>query len=296
VIVTGEDDAPIVGAHVVLAEVGDKTGSQITDEVGQVFWNDLPGETISLSLSAQGYFPLELTQSIERGITQLAVPLERDPHGLLPAQACGPGEKLLYIEDFQDGEAQGWEAIKHRAGGWDIGPHPDSQGNTVLLNASGQDTGTQLIEGSFDSAVWRIQFMTDGKRILSFNWRNKGGYEVEEGYVDFSAYGWMFDFGAGGIAIFRTKWPISNPTLLNTNLYVSRGTWHQVEMSTYEGRLEVWFDGRRLLVYEDPEPLPSGTIDFSFEESPTGETITYFDNISVCELSAPYIPMPTPES
>jgi hypothetical protein len=292
VIVTGEEDAPIVGAHVVLAEVGDKTGSQITDDVGQAFWYDLPGETVSISIAAQGYFPLDITDSIERGINQITVALERDPHGILPSEACAPGEKLLYIEDFQDGEAQGWQEIEYRVGGFDLGPHPDSQGNWVLLNDGDQYVSTDLQGREFDSAVWRIQFMTDGKREYYFRWRNKNDYEGGE--VQFSDINAIFQ--PDRIIIQRRIWPISSINLLISKLYLTIGTWHQLEMSNFEGRLEVWLDGRRMLVYQDPVPLPSGTISLDFNDSPGVESVTYFDNISVCELSAPYVPMPTPES
>ena len=286
-IVTGEEDVAIVGAHVVLEEVGDEAGIQITDEVGQASWFDLPGETVSLSISAQGYFPVEMTESVKRGINQMTVSLERDPHGLLPSQACGPGEKLLYIEDFQDGEAQGWEKFKLRVGGWGLGPHPDSLGNIVAMYNGRQWSDAGLSAGSFDNAVWRIQFMTDSKGILSFHWRHKEG-------AGFSAYSALFE--SGSLLVIRNNWPISNPALLNTDLNLTRATWHQLEMSTFEGRLETWLDGRRLLVYEDPEPLPSGTIKIWFESSPDVESVIYFDDISVCELTAPYVPMPTPES
>jgi len=290
VIVTGEEDAPIVGAHVVLAEVGDETGSQITDEVGQVFWNDLPGETISLSLSAQGYFPLELTQSIERGINQLAVPLERDPHGLLPSQACGPDEKLLYIEDFQDGEADRLESINLKIGGWDLGPHPDSLGNIVAMYDGEQGSGTELSGGQFDNAVWRFQFMTDSTRQREYSWLNKN---YDEGDVETSSYSTRFELG--DLFVFRKKWPVSNPSLLIRNIFLSPSAWHQIEMSTFDGNFELWLDGKRLLLYEDPEPLPAGTFDIGFEESPGVESVDFFDDISVCELTAPYVPMPTPE-
>ena len=40
---------------------------------------------------------------------EIVLKLERDPFGLLPSDACGAGESLLYVDDFQDGEAQGWK-------------------------------------------------------------------------------------------------------------------------------------------------------------------------------------------
>ena len=290
-IVTGEEDAPIVGALVILVEDGESTDSQITDEVGQVFWYDIPGETVSLSMSAQGYFPEDVTDSLERGINQMTVSLERDPHGLLPSQACGPGEKLLYIEDFQDGEADRLELIKLKIGGWDLGPHPDSLGNIVAMYDGRQWSGLELSAGSYDNAVWRFQTMTDNRRIRGFGWLFN---LYDEGEVEHSGYSARFE--PGRLLVFRSKWPVSNPMLFERkNIFLSPRNWHQIEMSTFDGNFEFWLDGKRLLLYEDPEPLPGGTFQFSFGASPV-VSVDYFDNISVCELTAPYVPMPTPES
>jgi hypothetical protein len=44
--------------------------------------------------------------------------------------------------------------------------------------------------------------------------------------------------------------------------------------------------------YEDPQPLPPGGIDYEvwlFNDA----TILYFDDISLCELSAPFMLAPT---
>jgi hypothetical protein len=277
-----------------LAEIGDEVGTQITDDVGQAFWYDLPGETINLSISAQGYYPLDISESIERGINQLAVALERDPHGLLPSEACAPGERLLYIEDFQDGEAEGWEEIESRTQGWGIGPHPDTPNNIVLSNDGDQWAWTTLRNLAFENAVWRIQFWTEAERIQTFSWIHKENYEIENGTVEFSGYTLRFE--PKSINVFRSAWPLSNPTLVNTNRRMAVRTWHLLEMSTFEGRLEIWIDGSRLVFYEDPDPLPTGTLALVFEDSPGVQSVYHFDDMSVCELTAPFGSLLTPES
>ena len=69
-------------------------------EDGAASWENLPGEAITIKVSAPGYFPAEVSQTIERGENQLEVVMDPDPSGLLPANACAPGEKLLYIDDL----------------------------------------------------------------------------------------------------------------------------------------------------------------------------------------------------
>ncbi|MFL7870374.1 MAG: carboxypeptidase-like regulatory domain-containing protein, partial [Anaerolineales bacterium] len=98
-----QDGNPIPGANVVFPESGND-GPVIVDDGGQAVWNNLPGETGTLGVAAPGYFSAEQSLSLERGPNEVTVALERDPYGLLPAEACAPGEKLLYIEDFQDGQ------------------------------------------------------------------------------------------------------------------------------------------------------------------------------------------------
>jgi hypothetical protein len=294
-VVTGEENAPIIGAYVVLEEVGDETGTQITDEVGQAFWYNLPGETVSLSISSQGYFPLDMTESVDRGINQIMVALERDPHGLLPSEACAPGEKLLYIEDFQDGEAQGWQEIEFRAQGWDLGPHPDSPGDKVVLALGTTESWVNLQGFTFENAVARIQLMPEGLVTSGIRW-----YLVEEPYefqgdtIEWSSYDVFFELD--GINIHRGQSPRRSVQLLGSRKILRGSAWHNIEIITYDGKLEFWVDGARLLVYQDPRPLPGGALNLWVNQSTDDRSVVYFDDISVCELTAPYVPMPTPES
>ncbi|MCJ7566563.1 MAG: hypothetical protein MUO58_03365 [Anaerolineales bacterium] len=74
--------------------------------------------------------------------------------------------------------------------------------------------------------------------------------------------------------------------------------WHQLEISTYEGALEIWIDGVRFLTYNDPKPLPGGaiTLGAGYGEPLDPQSVVYYDDLVVCELTAPFAPMPTPES
>lgn len=289
VIVTGEEDAPIVGANVLLDEVEDETGTQITDEVGQTFWSDLPGETVSLSISAQGYFPLDLTDSLERGINQIVVALERDPHGLLPSEACAPGERLLYIEDFQDGEAQDWLEIEHRAQGWDVAPHPDSLGNIVALNMS-RNAYTNLRDHEFDNAVWRFKYMISGQATwVSPGWSFMDEpYDIKRGTVEVSWYAIWINPIEPHIGVGRCEHPIGCLDLAIHHPRITKDEWHEVEIGTYQNQLEVWVDGSRFVKYDDPIPLPNGTLMLEASVAqPDDMSAIYFDDFSVCELTAP---------
>ena len=297
VLVSGEDDMPVAGASVILSEVEGDAGAQITDDVGQSFWNDLPGETINLSISAQGYFPQEISESIGRGINQLTVNLDRDPHGLLPSEACAPGEKLLYIEDFQDGEAQGWQEIEFRSQGWDLIAHPDSAGNLVILNPGESDTQIVLQDFTFDDAVWRIDLMPHGyPDNFTFFWHFvTEPYEVKDGTVDFSAYS-VSIYEGNAFRVVRMASPFPEVVLSDIIRNIKNDEWHVIEISTFYDTFEIWLDGTLLVKYNDPDPLPGGPLALALMPSEPDQSMVYFDNMTVCELSEPFVPMPTPES
>jgi len=134
--------------------------------------------------------------------------------------------------------------------------------------------------------------MIDGSARVSFNWRAAPEpYETEAGTVEDSRYALNLD---AGFYILRITEPVGGLSLA-TNPYQPRsGVWHRIEISIFEGRIEVWRDGFRLLAYTDPNPLPGGGI--FFEALPFSDnTIVYFDDMALCELTEPFVPIPTPE-
>jgi len=292
VLVTGEDDIPIAGASVTLSDVEGEEGMQITNDAGQTDWTDFPGETVNLSISAQGYFTTEASETIERGANQMIVVLERDPFGLLPDEACSPSEQILYIEDIQDGHADGWPEIEMRVQGFDIGSHPDEPADNVIV-FSGDLGGRSNLENIIvNNVVWRAQFLIDGSAMVSFNWRvAPKSYETEAGTVTDSRYALNFEETS---YILRFTNPIRELLVAGNPYKAKSGVWHSIEISTYDGEMEVWIDGNRILAYNDPNPLPEGGIFFVVEPF-LDNTIVYIDDMALCELTAPFVPMPTPE-
>lgn len=293
VLITGEDEVPIVGASVRLSEVEGEVGTQTTNDIGQTSWSDLPGENVTLLISAQGYFPVETSEIIQRGENQLTVLLERDPFGLLPTEACGLNEQILYIEDLQDGHADGWMGIEMQVQGFDIVPSPDEPTDNVIV-FSGDVEGASFLENILvNNVVWRTQFLIDGSTQISFQWRvSPEPYEIEEGTVEDSRYSLNLEETS---YIQRETQPISSLLIAGSPYRPEIGIWHRIEISTYEGEIEVWIDDDRILTYNDPDPLPEGRV--SIEVKPFVEnTIVYFDDILLCELTSPYVPLPTPES
>lgn len=290
-----ENQSPIASAEAIVTEVEGATGLKFTDQSGAATWANLPGENVTLVVHAQGYFSSESTQLIERGENQVEITLERDPFGVLPAEACAPGETLIYLEDFQDGVAQGWDDIELRANGWDIVSNPDEVGNLVASRPMEYDGGAGYGDQIFGDSVWRLKVLPTEALPFHLVWHWSDNYELEGNKVDWSSYQMFFDIP--NIWIFRAQQPLSTVTLHETQLTLAIGVWHNFEISSFEGRFTIWVDGSELLSYDDPQPLPDGyfIIGAGFGNPMEPQAPIYYDDIVVCELSAPFMPMPTTE-
>ena len=281
--VTDVDGNAIPGAGVIFGE----SEPILTDVNGMVSWTNLVAPDGLLAVAAQGYFTSDQTFSLNRGSNELVVALERDPIGLLPSQACAPDETLLYVEDFQDGSGQGWNEIEYYANGWLVEEFPAEPGNLVASNSNMEHHGHSLQDVTFGDAVWRVRFFVSGRRLISFNWLENYNIEIEGQQIDNSRYQIVLD--TDGIGIRRLTLPV-----MNIGAASGRGAkaenWHTIEISTFQGRTEVWLDGQKKSGYTDPKPLPSGGIGLEFIPFDTAKpgTIVYFDNMSICGLSAPF--------
>ena len=294
VTIADEAGAPISAASVVFPESGDNTAVQ-TDEQGQFSWSNLSSEAATLTISAQGYLPNSANQTLVRGPNDVSITLKRDPFGLLPADACTTGEKLLYAEDFQDHHAQGWNEIDLKTPGWNMAPSVEEADNIVLAvqytEMAGEGLWSRLNDGKFDNAVWRLKFLisepfASDANWFSFNWRFAlEPFDLEGQEVFDSRY--QLPVGTNSFGLRRLQQPVSNVGIGGVK-GPKTGEWHLTEISTFQGTTEVWLDGQRLMAYEDPQPIPSGTIGLEFRLQGTN-SIVYLDDLTVCEMSAPFV-------
>ena len=281
VTVVDEAGAPIAGASITFPESGNGE-AVVADAAGKFRWTNVPGAAVTLKVSAQGYLPAEQSATLERGPSEVSVVMKRDPYGLLPVTACAPGEKLLYTQDFQSGTAPGWSNLEYQAQGWSIGELPGETGNEVAIATSTERINSTLTTLALpENAVWRLNFRTDGTRTAVLNWFLQ---------ADQSRYLISFGPNESGVSRQPEGIQLGNSRSLKTN------SWHFVEISTYQGHTEVWADGANLMKFTDPNPLTQGMIDLVMVvwESDDPNVIGYFDNITVCELSAPFTSIPAP--
>jgi hypothetical protein len=305
VTVTVVDEAsgvPIAGANLVFLELGD-TPAQ-TDAQGKFSWNNLAGEAATFQISAQGYIPAGDAITLQRGVNELTVKMRRDPFGVLPSEACAANETLLYVEDFQDGQTD----IRHYSDGntpTPLGDAPDEAGNTVLVHDFTTPVGDysswfnktpsgELVE--FGDAVWRMRFMITQETDWGLGWQKAGPNEFEGITTSESSYGIYFN-SARHAGITRSIWnasgqPVPDAGLgrVDVVLILEPKVWHYMEISTYQGKIQVWLDGKAAVETTDTTPLPPGGFDIGRGNA----GVMYFDAISVCGLISPFTSMPSP--
>ncbi len=276
---------PIPGASIVIPESGSEQPRQ-TDASGTLAWNNLPQAEVNLRVSAPAYYSAVQPVSLERGQTELVISLLNDPFALLPAAACASNEKLLYSEDFEDGQAQGWPNItaavdSHAQNGWGIRAQPD--GNQTAAVTGLHESTDFLQDHTFDDVVWRLKVMTegqDGYSVLDFKLSESAGteslYTIQWGAAPFMnlVHTQVPDTGsnAGKVSTLRTQ----------------PGRWYYLEISAYEGSIQLWVNGKQLLAYSDPQPLPAGTVGLEGHIFNDPNTAYFFDDLSVCQLEAPF--------
>jgi hypothetical protein len=250
--------------------------TQSPDQAGRIQWLNLPGATISLSVLAQGYLPLEQTVNIERGPNDLTLTLEHQPYALHPLKVCQPGQELLYLEDFEDGQAQGWEPISRPM--WNFEEIEDR--GTVLTYS---EENTEAIRLSYESGeafgdfVWSLDMINGGDVWLFTHIQGDMKYLMR------------FNPPGEGLQIIHVEGDQHKGSVYRGLRWLPYGVWQHVAIAFFEGSLEFWIDGELILALDDPNPLGPGAIQV-LVNSP-GE-VSSFDNLVICGLTEPYSPPP----
>jgi hypothetical protein len=290
--VTVMDDSgtTIAGASLIL--LGSGSGNPVlTNEQGVYSWSDLPTSDIKINVTGQGYQPGQQTATLARGPNQVKVVLKRDPAGILPSEACATGQKVLYIEDFQDGLAQDWPEISagikgDMPNGWSI---VDDNGNKILRHADAPSpTNPELQNHSFDNFVWKAKFKVVGSDAeMFYMWRitHPDDQSRKRYAVVFSAKQkpWMIRF------IDQASGPLAMNAASGGGMMKS-DQWYDLALAYFNGNHQVWYDGKKQLEYKDSQPFPAGTIGFETHLDADKTTQFLMDNLVMCELTAAYEP------
>jgi photosystem II stability/assembly factor-like uncharacterized protein len=172
-----------------------------------------------------------------------------------PVHARPVGQTEVYRENFEDGEAQGWDL----GSGWTVQPDGD---NTVLVGQGHVIAGPALQYDDFTLAL-RVKAV-QGNTL--FNYRT---YNATRYLIDFQPERTVLSKQTGEQTFLEA--------VATAEIPHRTGQWHQVEISGQAGTLQFKVDGRTEWTYTDPDPLLAGG--FTFE--PIGDSLVYFDDVTV---------------
>jgi hypothetical protein len=182
-------------------------------------------------------------------------------------QPCAPG--VLYCENFDDGQAEGWDL----GPGWKVG----REGANYVLAGSEHHWATLTGQSWGD---YRLRF-----RLKLLGGTIHLNYQLTEGPVRY-----FIGFHQGGLYLSKQiRDDVTDLAAVEAPHELNH--WYQVEIVGWGGHLQVYVDGKLELDYTDRAPLPRGTIAFETLEG----SQALVDDIEVLPPGPePPRPAPTP--
>ena len=249
----------------------------LADASGQAMLMNLPGPDVEVLVTAQGHEPLTENVTLERGMNEITFTLTVDPIQVNPATACDEGQTLLYIEDFEDGFAQGWDGISRPRYAFE-----EIEGRGTVLTFSEENTegtGTPIEAGKeFGNFVWKWDTYNDNDLFLHIHEKDDRKYLIR------------FQPGGEGIQIIHQEGPDHKASAYRG---FNNFEWTSVAIAFYDNALEFYINDELYVALDDPEPIPSGELMMHFTEPGAKASI---DNMVICELTEPYVPPATVET
>lgn len=178
------------------------------------------------------------------------------------ADSACDASRAVYYENFEDGQAQGWNL----GADWSVFREPG--GNQVLrgrerrLASYGGGSGSQWGDLTLQLRVKIIQ----GAMSVILRTGSRGSYSVS--------------FSLTGVEVAKQLLSEAMRYTPLQKAYQNRvaNQWYTLQISARGGRLEAFIDGVLVLSYTDSDPLPAGGIGL---ETDTNAEV-YVDDIMVC--------------
>ena len=204
-----------------------ETDGSAVDDNGNVEFLDLPGE-FTLALSAQGYNSIEETVTLERGLNTKIYSMQIDPLQLLPSEVCQEGQEFLYLEDFEDGIAQGWVGNLVRPL-WDF-ENMEDRGTVLTANPSAGGELYLDLPGIYENSVWHFNLL----RVPGMGrvWMRLHRNEDQSYIVSIAGAKGLFTLDREpGVSISR-RWLKNN----------DGETWDNFSFAYFDGTIDIWAD------------------------------------------------------
>jgi len=171
-------------------------------------------------------------------------------------------ETVLYQEDLEDGQAQGWKLES----GWAI--IQDTAGNRAL-RGQGHFWARHLDDAWEDYTLrLRVKLIRGGIHL---------NYRVSQ------CLRYFIGFNEQGLYLSKTSPCGTHSELRVVPQLHSLGRWYEVKITGSSGKIDVYVDGSLKLSYTDPDPLLYGTIALETLE----DSEVYVDDIDVSGKPSP---------
>jgi len=182
-----------------------------------------------------------------------------------------PGWQVLFRDDFEDGDAEGWAVWLHEdvARGWLV----EKEGNNHVFAGRGSSRAALTVGRWGDFRLAAKIKLVEGSVQLGFRYGEFAGYFV-----------W---FHPHGLFISRYQPAHPLPVLAQAPATLSLGRWYLLEVVGVGANIKVYLDGVLKLEYTDAEPWLVGGIAL---ESMSGAYVLV-DDIEVSGLPSPPEPL-----
>jgi hypothetical protein len=279
VTVTDQSGNPISWATGIV-QVSGNTLSKEADAGGRLTWQNMSKAGDSISISAQGYMPVQQPLSLVQGSNELSIVLEADPTQLNPGKICQPGQKVLYVEDFEDGKAQDLENVLEPK--WSF-VSADGHGTVLKVDAPGGNAST-MSQTEYGNAVWLFDLSTTGMIDVNFNWHY---FEtMEGGNAGLSRYFVVYKPGETFTLNYQRPGEGNNKMAESDSPVFEPDSWHALAIAYFNGSLSVWLDGQQAMSANQDVPIQKGALGIQINSST--QAPIELDNFVVCELTAPF--------
>ncbi|MEW5960845.1 MAG: protein kinase, partial [Chloroflexota bacterium] len=189
-------------------------------------------------------FPLSWTGTVQPQWERQPLPAD-EAAALEAGERCGPGGKVLFVDDFEDGQAGGWNFLSAtgvRQSPWPVGVE---EGNHFLVGKGHNWAQTGPDSWTNYSLHVRFRHVTaDSDAHLNVRVMD-GRYHVHL---------------RGGLLKRDFTPKRERDVMLAQWDYQPDRAWHEFTLSAVGERLEAYLDGELVGAYDDPDPLPPGRI------------------------------------
>ena len=151
---------------------------------------------------------------------------------------------ILFQDNFQDGQPDGWNITS----AWYV----QQSGDAYAFESSGSGGAWVPTGGNWSNYAYQSSIRLDaGSLLLGFNLTQSSRY--------------ILRLDEAGLYLIKES-PAKNYTVLAQTGPVSPGEWHQLEIRTYQGHIQVYVEQSLWVDYTDTAPLPNGTIAVTAQE------------------------------